>query len=173
MSNVLVRNTWGSISGIIDPNVPSPGIAISVIAGAAISLRRFFASITGGTTSWRIIVFRGMLPGDVTALTAWDSANAIPASSAGVLGLDSQWEAIVPSGTLLEENTSDDPESGPLAISGDTLTLLAVPLVTGPGLAKSYVALSAYGGAGQTEAKDQRWRAFPRFPQSYSMQDTP
>lgn len=170
MTNVVSRSTWGSISATIDPNLASPGIGISVLAGDPINVRRLFASIFGGTVNWRVLVFRGTIPPDTTQLTAWDSANGVPANSASALGIDIQYEAVIPSQTLLEENLTDDDITGPIAISGQYLSVLVVPLVTGPGLTKSYIALSAYGGPANPTQNDRNYRSLPRFPKAFSPQ---
>lgn len=172
-SNVVVRSNWGSIAATIDPNVFSPGIAISVLAGDPINMRRLFASIFGSNTStvmWRILVLRGQLPPDTTQLAAWDSVNGVPANSGIALGLDVQWEAVVPVNSLIEENLTDEDITGPIAIAGQQLIALVVPLVTGPGLQKAYIALSAYGGPANPTQNDRQYRALPRFPQSFSDQ---
>ena len=172
-SNVVVRSNWGSIAATIDPNVASPGIAVSVLAGDPINMRRLFVSIFASSTStvmWRILVVRGQLPPDTTQLTAWDSVNGVPANSALALGLDVQFEAIAPVNSLVEENLTDDDITGPIAISGQQLVALVVPLVTGPGLQKAYIALTAFGGPANPTQNDKRYRSLPRFPQSYSDQ---
>lgn len=168
-SSLVQRSNWGSIAANLDPNVPQC-IAISVLAGDPIQLRRLFFSIFGGTVNWRVLVIRGALPADLTPFTAWDSVNGVPANSGTVLGVDVQFEAIVPPGVVFGANLTDEPDSGPIAISGDSLSLLIAPLVTGPGLPKSYVAISAYGGAANPTQSDKNFRALPRFPQQYSPQ---
>lgn len=173
MSNVVTRSNWGSIAATIDPNVPSPGIAVSVLAGDPINMRRLFVSIFGSSTStvmWRILVLRGALPQDTTQLTAWDATNGVPANSGAALGFDVQWEAVVPTNTLVEENLTDEDITGPIAISGQQLVALVVPLVTGPGLQKAYIAISAYGGPANPTQNDKNYRSLPRFPQSFSDQ---
>lgn len=176
-NNTVQRSTWGSIAAILDPNLTPPAaIAISVLAGDPINIRRLFVSIFGAsasTVNWRILVIRGAIPQDVTPFTVWDSVNGLPANSGTVLGVDVQWEAVAPTNTLIEENLTDDDITGPIAISGQQLTVLVVPLVTGPGLAKEYVAVSAYGGPANPTQNDRNYRSLPRFPQTFSDQRQP
>lgn len=174
MGNVVTRNQWGSITATIDPNLPSPGIAIAIAAGVPQNMRRLFVNLfnngVGALVNYRIVVFRGLLPADVTAFTTWDAANGVPANSSSALGVDVQFETVVPVGTLLEENLADDNESGPIAQGGDTLVALVVPLVTGVGLPKAYISLSAYGGNANPQGTDRNFRALDRFPRQYTPQ---
>lgn len=168
---VFTRSSWGAVGGYLPITTANHGLehgyAISVPAGGApIALRSLHVSVADVAQSpqtWRLIVFTGAVPASVAPVSSVDQSNSeLPLNDMASLSVGNiLFERVIvmtfqtnfgSSQIQLSELFSDEGFS-PRAESGETLTILLVPLINAAtAYSKAYATLSAFGGGSVRES---------------------